>query len=143
MSQNVCTSNQQPLIAAVPVAVAVAVPVAVPQISGIPSSSSENRNAECQSIRRPTKTKASGDCLRDEEENENRLEVTRMLHKPATSPDQTVDLVVNEIRKSEDVAVSKAQRKRPRLAVELDSESKQSRSLELTLLEALLPPKPK
>ena len=66
-----------------------------------------------------------------------------MLDKPATRPVQTVDLVVDEIRKSEGIAVSKAQRKRPRLAVELDSESKQSRSLELTLLEALLPPKSK
>lgn len=136
MSQNVCTSNQQPLIAAVPVAVAA--PVAVLQISGISSSSSENL-----SLRRPAKTKASGECLRDEEENENRLKVTRMLDEPPTRPDQTVDLLVDEIRKSEDIAVSKSLRKRPRLAVELDSESKQSRSLELTLLEALLPPKPK
>ena len=121
----------------------VAVAVAVPQISGLSSSSSDNSNAECLSLRRPSKTKASGECLRDEEENENRLEVSGMLDKPATRPVQTVDLVVDEIQKSEGRAVSKAQRKRPRLAVELDSESKQSRSLELTLLEALLPPKSK
>jgi hypothetical protein len=138
MSKVARTSNQQPLVAAVAVAA-----VAASQISDVPSSSSENRNADRPVLPRPLKKKAPDECLRDDEERESSLEIMKLLEKSARRPDPAIELELEENNKPEGLAVSTAQRKRPRLAVELDSERKQSRSLELSLLEALLPPKSK
>lgn len=140
MSQAARTSNQQPSVAAVAVTVAA---VAASKISDVPSSSSENRNADRPVLPRPLKKKAPDECLRDDEERESSHEIMKLLQKSATRPDPAIELVLEENRKPEGLTVSTAQRKRPRLAVELDSERKQSRSLELSLLEALLPPKSK
>jgi hypothetical protein len=132
MSQVARNSNQQPMVAAVA--------IASPQISDVPSSSSENRNADRLVLPRPLKKKAPDECLRDDEERESCHEIMKLLEKSATRPDPAIELEIEENHKPEELAVSTAQRKRPRLAVELDSERKQSRSLELSLLEALLPP---
>ena len=140
MSQVARTSNQQPLAAA---AVAAAVAVAASQIFDMPSSSSENRNADRPALPRRLKKKAPDECLRDDEESESSHEIMKLLEKSATRLDPAVELELEENHKPEGLTVSTAQRKRPRLAVELDSERKQSRSLELSLLQALLQPKPK
>ena len=133
MSQLVRTSNQHPLVAA----------AAVAQVPDLAPSSSANCNTERPLLLRPLKTKAPEECLRDDEENESRREVTKMPDMSSKRPDETVGTTVEENLVLEAVSVSRSQRKRPRLAVELDSESKQSRSLELSLLEALLPRKSK
>ena len=139
MSQVARTSNQQRLVAAVAVAVS-----AASKISDVPSSSSENRNADRPVLPRPSKKKAPDECLRDDEERESSHEIMQLLEKKsATRPDPAIELELEENHKPEVLAVSTAQRKRPRLAIELDSERKQSCSLELSLLEALLPPKSK
>lgn len=138
MSQVARTSNQQRLVAAVAVAVS-----AASKISDVPSSSSENRNADRPVLPRPSKKKAPDECLRDNEERESSHEIMKLLDMSATRPNPAIELKLEENHKPEVLAVSTAQRKRPRLAIELDSERKQSCSLELSLLEALLPPKSK
>lgn len=140
MSQVARSTNQQPLVVVVAVAVAA---VEASKISEMPSSSSENRSADRPVLPRPLKKKAPDECLRDDEERESSYEIMKLLEKSATRPNPAIELELEENHKPELLAVSTAQRKRPRLAVELDSERKQSRSLELSLLEALLPPKSK